>query len=69
MHTFFTDELAPMAKRVLSILQESPSESEIDPKLMELAAAEDEGDKVNSTNGPAEKKAKQEGSGDDSISK
>ena len=67
MHSFFTDELAPIANGVFSLLQESNA-SEIDPKLLELVNAND--DYPNNGNvGSAGKKTKKQGSGDDSKSK
>jgi hypothetical protein len=50
VHSFFTSELAPIANGVLSLLQESNASAAIDPKLLELANAND-GDPHNSNVG------------------
>jgi superfamily II DNA/RNA helicase len=63
VHSFFTDELAPIANGVLSLLQESNA-SEIDPKLLELVNASDD-DPYNSNVGSAGKKMKKQGSSGD----
>lgn len=67
VHSFFTDELAPIANGVLSLLQESNA-SEIDPKLLELVNANDDYP-YNSNIGSVGKKTKQQGSGHDSKTK
>ena len=67
VHSFFTDELAPIADGVLSLLQESNA-SEIDPKLLELVNANDNYT-YNSNVGSAGKKTKNQGSGDSKTKK